>query len=157
VPPHTSYRSRAAGFTLIEALVALVVLSIGLLGVAGLQLTGLRASSSAGSRTQASYLADDILDRMRANRSDALAGKYDVTLGVARSGTAMSDVDVEAWQTDLSSSLPVGQGSIQTDTVTGLVTVIIQWVDSHGGDATECTGPLLATCSPLQFQTQAQL
>src|SRR5262249_56408603 len=58
---------RARGFTLIEALVALLVLSIGLLGVAALQLTSLRSNPSSSFRSQATLLAYDVVDRMRAN------------------------------------------------------------------------------------------
>ena len=59
--------AKQTGFTLVETLVALIVLSVGLLGVAGLQIFGLRGNLSASSRTQATYFADDIIDRMRAN------------------------------------------------------------------------------------------
>lgn len=55
------------GATLMEVLVALVVLSVGLLGVAGLQTTGINASNSAFYKTQASVLAADMAERIRAN------------------------------------------------------------------------------------------
>ncbi len=64
----TNFRGRGNGFTLVEALVALLAPSIGLLGVAGLQLSGLRNNLSAAWRSQATYLSYDIIDRMRANR-----------------------------------------------------------------------------------------
>lgn len=57
---------RAQGFTLIEVLVALFVLAVGLLGLAMLQTTGLRLNSDSYSRTQATYAAYDIIDKMRA-------------------------------------------------------------------------------------------
>ena len=79
--PNTRHRHR--GFTLIEALVALVVLSIGLLGVAALQLASLQANYGASQRTQATFLAQDIVDRMRANRDAAVAGDYDIDFGDA--------------------------------------------------------------------------
>ena len=59
---------RSQGFTLIEVLIAIIVLSIGLLGLAGLQLTSLRNSNSAYTRSQAVILSYDIVDRIRANR-----------------------------------------------------------------------------------------
>ncbi len=58
-----------AGFTLIEVLVAVLVLSIGLLGLAKLQTLGLHANHGADLRTRASLLAYDIADRMRSNRA----------------------------------------------------------------------------------------
>ena len=57
------------GFSLIEVLVALFVLSIGLLGLAALQTTGLRFSHQSYERTQATLQAYDIIDRMRTNKS----------------------------------------------------------------------------------------
>jgi type IV pilus assembly protein PilV len=101
------------GFTLLEAMVALVVLSIGLLGVAGMQMVGLRANLSAASRTQASYLADDIIDRMRANNTTARGGLYNVAVGATLPGSTTAQMDVQAWVLELQ-TLPGGQGSITT-------------------------------------------
>jgi type IV pilus assembly protein PilV len=55
------------GFTLLEVLIALLVLSIGLLGLAALQTIGLRSNMMASFRTQATQVAYDIADRVRAN------------------------------------------------------------------------------------------
>ncbi len=55
------------GFSIVEVLVALVVLAVGMLGIAGLYVTSLRASGSAILRTQAVNLAGDLADRIRAN------------------------------------------------------------------------------------------
>ncbi|HEY4210629.1 MAG TPA: type IV pilus modification protein PilV [Steroidobacteraceae bacterium] len=146
-----------AGFTLIEALIALVVLSVGLLGVAALQMTGLRASMSAASRTQATYLANDILDRMRANNRDARSGLYNLTLGATPSGAGTSLSDMNAWVAELQ-TLPNGQGSIAVDATTSVATITIQWVDSHGGDTSECTAASNYTnCASLQLTTATQL
>jgi type IV pilus assembly protein PilV len=59
--------NRQTGFSMIEVLVALLVLSIGLLGLAMLQVQGMKFNSDAYFRTQATILAYDIIDRMRAN------------------------------------------------------------------------------------------
>lgn len=77
-PPSPSADQRGA--TLIEVLVAMLVLSIGLLGLAGMQMTALKSNQSAYYRSQATVLAYDIIDRMRANRADALNGVYDIAL-----------------------------------------------------------------------------
>ncbi|HYA39103.1 MAG TPA: type IV pilus modification protein PilV [Candidatus Methylomirabilis sp.] len=66
------------GFTLVEVLVSLVVLAIGLLGLAMLQTTGLRYNTNSYSRTQATYMAYDLAERMRANVPGFQAGDYDV-------------------------------------------------------------------------------
>lgn len=59
---------RHAGFTLIEAMVSLVVLSVGMIGIAALYAQGLGASRTAQFRTQAINLVADMADRIRANR-----------------------------------------------------------------------------------------
>jgi type IV pilus assembly protein PilV len=65
----TNYRTlpRSSGFTMVEILVTIIILSIGLLGVAALQVTGMRSVNSASHRTHATILVDDIAERMRAN------------------------------------------------------------------------------------------
>lgn len=65
------------GMTLIEILVTMVILAIGLLGLAALMVEGLRNNQSAYLRTQASIYAYDMADRMRINRDRAIAGDYD--------------------------------------------------------------------------------
>lgn len=62
-----SYRPQS-GFSIVEVMVALVVLAVGMLGIAGLYVTTLRTNGSAISRTQAVNLASDMADRIRANR-----------------------------------------------------------------------------------------
>jgi type IV pilus assembly protein PilV len=69
-------RSKDSGFSLIEVLVALLVLSIGLLGLAMLQVESIKYNTDAYFRTQATILAYDIADLMRANRAVANAGGY---------------------------------------------------------------------------------
>jgi type IV pilus assembly protein PilV len=64
---------RARGFTLVEAMVALVVLAVGMLGIAGLYVTTLRSGGGAIFRMQAVNLAADLADRIRANRGANVA------------------------------------------------------------------------------------
>lgn len=66
-------RHPASGFTLIEVMIALVVLAVGLLGVAKLFIIALQSSASSSSGTQAVNLAADIADRIRANRTATVA------------------------------------------------------------------------------------
>ena len=67
--------TRQTGFTLIETLVAMVVLAVGMLGIAALYIEGLRSSQASVSRTVAVNLAADMADRIRAN-PNAPAGSY---------------------------------------------------------------------------------
>jgi len=117
----------AAGFTLLEVLVAVMVLSIGLLGLASLQVNGLRFNHSAYMRTQATLLAEEIADRMRANRPSlaSYSGTNLAVAAVAACNTAagctsaeMAQNDLAQWQQSLAGLLPNGQGLVCFDTVT---------------------------------------
>jgi type IV pilus assembly protein PilV len=85
-------RSHNRGFTLVEMLVALVVLSVGMLGIAGLFTVSLRSGGSAIQRMQAVNLAADMADRIRANRR--AAANYGAT--AAATGTDKSCVGPSA-------------------------------------------------------------
>ena len=65
-----------AGITLVEVLIAVLVLSIGLLGIAGLQTAALTANFTSYQYTQASLLAQGMVEKMRANRQGVLSGYY---------------------------------------------------------------------------------
>jgi len=67
----------ARGFTLIEILIALVIFSIGLLGLAGMQLRGSEGTNMAYFRSQATLIANDMAERMHANRAGVDAFNYD--------------------------------------------------------------------------------
>lgn len=128
-------RHRQKGVGLIEVLVALVVLSVGLLGMATLQATSLRANHQAYLRSQAVILARDVVDRMRANRPPALAGDYDIALDAAATGTTVSATDLKQWKAALGAQLPLGDGSVAV--ANGVATVIIEWDNSRGQEDPE--------------------
>ncbi len=67
-----------SGFTLIEVLIPLLVLSLGLLGLAALQTTSLAFNTDAYTRTQSTVIAYDIIDKMRINTTGVSAGNYDI-------------------------------------------------------------------------------
>jgi type IV pilus assembly protein PilV len=144
---------RSNGFTLVEVLVTLLVLSIGLLGIEKLLLVSSRANDSAYLRTQATALAYSILDSMRANRQSAVSGAYAVgdsttltdpgaTCSAAASpcdSATIAKVDLWQWKNDLTTNLgPSGLGKITTASVTDPVTgatdvtatITVQWNDS---------------------------
>lgn len=141
--------NRSGGMTLIEVLVTLVIISVGLLGVAALQLATVRNNYDAFVRSQAAVLAADILDRMRSNRADALRGDYAAGLGPA-SGDTVAVRDINAWKAVLRAQLPAdgdGQpadGQVATNVATGIVTVRIQWGERTEGD-------------PVEFVTNSQI
>lgn len=68
------------GATLLEVMIALVIMSIGLLGLASLELSGMSANSNSEKRTQAAIIANDMVERMRANPTAVSTGAYDAEL-----------------------------------------------------------------------------
>lgn len=121
-----------AGFTLLEVLVAMVVLSFGLLGMAGLQGTSLRNNTMAYQRSQATILGFEIMESMRANRDVAQSGSYNIALSasppsITGSGAAkVATEDLSAWFSRLGSSLPNGDGAISCD-ANNVCQVTVQW------------------------------
>jgi type IV pilus assembly protein PilV len=104
----------AAGFTLIEVLVSLVVMAVGLLGIAGLYVEGLRAGRTAVYRSAAVTLAGDMADRIRANPRGAYAGAGPGADNACVNGggdcapDALAADDWFRWLGDLHRRLPVG-------------------------------------------------
>lgn len=137
----------AQGFTLLEVLVAVLVLSLGLLGLAALQSTGLRQNHSAYLRSQATQLAYDIIDRMRSNKAEAEIGRYDLALADPPpssppdcinnpcSTAELADFELNNWIQRLSAALPLGDGQVAR--ATGVVTVTVAWDDSRSGAANQ--------------------
>ena len=116
--------SKTAGFTLIEVLIALVVLSIGLLGVAGLQAKSQQFSRNAYLNTQATVIAHDMLERMRANPAGLKAGFYNKPDTTKHTGCytvtgcspqQMAENDRFEWSADVANKLPNGKAEICID------------------------------------------
>lgn len=138
-------RASQAGVGLIEVLVSVLILAIGLLGIAAMQATALRNSQGSFERTQVVIQSYSILDAMRANRNAALTGAYALGGGmicnVPATGT-LAQADMMRWITSLKDS--IGSG-VATDTTTcgqiactpaGQCTVTVRWDDSRATDAT---------------------
>lgn len=120
------------GFSLIEVLVTLVIISLGLLGIAGVIVNGLKNNQSSYARTQASVLANDIIDRMRANRTTAETSPYayNLALGASPTGSGVVLNDLTQWRASLASAMPSGTGSVTMADATK-VTIVVQWDDSR--------------------------
>ncbi|EED31051.1 type IV pilus modification protein PilV [gamma proteobacterium NOR5-3] len=129
---------------MIEVLIAMVVVAVGVLGISRMQVTMLRNNQSALLRSQASILAYDMIDRMRADRQGAIAGDYDHTLGDTAPGTAtVAAAQLSQWLTTLDSTLPAGDGGVSRNGQ--VVQVTVRWNDSRGQEA------------PLVFTTAVEL
>ena len=122
------------GFSLIEVLVTMVIISFGLLGIAGVIVNSMKNNQSSYARTQASVLANDIIDRMRANRITAETAPYayNLALGAAlpTAGNAVVLNDLTQWRTALAAAMPSGTGSVTMADATQ-VTVVVQWNDAR--------------------------
>jgi type IV pilus assembly protein PilV len=138
---HRLHRTR--GFTLVEALVALVVLSIGMLGIAALYVESLRAGRTALIRSQAVTLASDMADRIRANRAGGITYDKDVDDAGTLSGdceqdgasasctpAVMADHDKAIWDAEVIRSLPAGTAQIEfTDANLNVYVITVTWAE----------------------------
>lgn len=151
-----------SGFTLVEALVALLVLAVGLLGFVGLQVRGLSYNHDAYVRSLATVLAYDMIERMRLSSANApatvdmgqLMGAYVTPIGddaecdpnPAGNAVALASAETICWLINIQASLPGGNATItqsqgagtpgNTDDDQYLIT--INWLDRSAGadDAT---------------------
>lgn len=136
------------GFTLLEVLIALLVLSVGLLGIGKMMMLSARANDSAYMRSQATALAYTMLDAMRANRAAALSQGYDtaqvvpvqLACATAAPGCTSAQVaqnDTFLWNQSLATALPNGAGTVVTAAVPVLptgasnitATITVTWSD----------------------------
>jgi len=136
--------NKQQGFTLLEVLIALLVLSIGLLGLAALQTTGLRSNEMASMRTTSTMLAYDISDRMRANPQGVAAGDYEIdsgpiTVSVIDCTTENCEpdelalYDLDQWK-DAVATLPGGLGDITQTAGPPLThTITVRWDENRTG------------------------
>ena len=135
------------GFTLLEVLIALLVLSIGLLGIGKMMMLSARANDSAYMRSQATALAYTMLDAMRSNRVAAISQGYDTgqvapatqacaTTAPGCTSSQVAQNDTFLWNQALARALPNGAGTVVTLTVPDAAgalntsaTITVTWSD----------------------------
>ncbi|QLL12637.1 type IV pilus modification protein PilV [Pseudomonas chlororaphis] len=123
-------RSVQAGMTLIEVLVAVLILGVGLLGAAAVQLNALRYTDSALMTSQASFIAYDMLDRIRANS----AADYTVAAPDTGNFSVVRDQDLYDFKRNVESfGGPSAEGHISLKQ--GVFTISIAWDDSRAAHA----------------------
>lgn len=105
------------GFTLLEVLVALLILAIGLLGLAALQTMSIKFNHQSYERTQATFLAYDILDRMRANPSgnySAAATSDPGCIAAACTVNQLAEHDLFHWRQAVGKALAASAATVST-------------------------------------------
>ncbi|MBI5780285.1 MAG: type IV pilus modification protein PilV [Rhodocyclales bacterium] len=127
-------RSKSSGFSLLEVLIAVLVLAVGLLGVAALQLNGLKNNQSALQRSLATALAYSMMDSMRANRTSALAGAYNMSKTCTPpSGGTLVQNDKRVWIETLRFNLGDVDSTCGEVSCAGSVCAVkVYWDDSRG-------------------------
>lgn len=136
------------GISLIEVLVSVVIIAIGLLGIAAMQSVALRGSQSSLESSQAVMQTNAILEAMRANRANAANYIVDTCAVPSATATAtLAQSDLRAWITSLKSTI-VGPAAVATDaTVCGQIegcpdncVITVRWDDTRaGGNAVRST------------------
>ena len=133
-----TFANYQSGFTLIEVLVAIIILAIGLLGLANLQIVSLRNNMSAYLRTQAIVLAHDIMERMRSNvqyyNTNPIPNPISHgCLQTQCTSQQIAENDLSEWNAAIRAVLPGGMGTPPTPgaTINGVTTytITIQWVE----------------------------
>jgi len=130
---------RIRGFSLVEVLIALVIMSVGMLGIAGLYVQSMQAGRTSMFRHHAVTIAGDVADRIRANpvagAAYAAGGGVDsgcVAQGVDCSEPAMASHDIFLWTQQVQEQLPAGQVVVTYDgvAVPPEYTIDVQWVEA---------------------------
>ncbi len=131
--PVKKFRSISKGTSLIEVMVSVLILSIGLLGIAAMQATALRNTQSSVERTQAVIQSYSVMDAMRANIISARANAYNTGgwMCAAPGGTDLVSTDKARWAAAMQSTIGTGAcGRISC--ASNVCTVDVRWDDARG-------------------------
>ncbi len=150
------------GDTMIEVLVTVLILAVGVLGVAAMQVTTLKNLNSSYSTGIAAIVTDDFVERMRANGAAVLADTYIHSaaptgttdcLTSACNATQMASYDMEAWWVSLAAALPLATGQVTRVGGTTTFIVTVRWDDDRSGSTgTNCPVQSSADLECYQFR-----
>jgi len=135
---------RQRGDTMIEVLVTVIIIAVGVLGAAALQVTTLKNLSSSHSASVAAIVAQDFSERMRANPTAALANDYVHDSAPSTSGTdcvtsacatakELADYDMETWWAQVTAVLPSGSGEVTRNAGTNIFVLTVRWDEDRSG------------------------
>jgi type IV pilus assembly protein PilV len=159
-------KTHQRGIAMMEILVTLVILAIGALGLASMQLNAMKYNKESAVRSKATLLAMELSDRMRANITGVKAASYDrnegytaalaakVTApscgsGIECSSSNLAQLDLSDWLTDIGKDMPNGTGAVIpiTNNSAGY-NIVIMWTEKSLVDAgttdAKCPTPLVA-------------
>ena len=125
--------NKTKGISLVELLIAVLIVSLGLLGTSELMTKTLQFNQGAAARTQATILAEDLVEIYRAN-------------GINASGDFF-DAEIDEWNQRVSSDLPGGTSVRETDLATNSLSITLTWLRKGGEDPQ----------STITFQTRASI
>lgn len=146
---HNPNMTRIAGFTLLEAMIALLIFSVGLLGLAGLQAGSLKNSKVSDWRSIAIIAAHDMANRITANNRGADVSTNSpiyTNITTAPSGPVncvttanctqgdLEQWDAYEWETYLANNLPSGAGTVKT-LAGGGYEITVSWDEGNTGAA----------------------
>lgn len=155
------------GFGLIEVLVSMLILAVGLLGVAALQSQSIRFNHEAYLRTQATVLANDIIDRLRTNRATAIgSNSYDLAFADVPVASAtlcetnpcsagnIAAYDFTQWRANIASALPNGTGAVTPDAISNAKTWREYVIQIRYDSVSSTTGSNSPTTITLDYRTR---
>lgn len=134
--PSPNLPGKQSGIMMLEALIAILIFSLGILAIIGLQAQSIRNSSEAKYRADASFLANQVIGFMWADRANLAQYAHRPTGAVCTPGGASSNnANVTAWLSNVRALLPGATDDLQSisvDATTGLVSVRVCWESKSG-------------------------
>jgi type IV pilus assembly protein PilV len=158
-----SLNTHQSGFTLLEVLVAIIVLSLGLLGLAGLQAASLRNNQIAYYRAIATQQTYDMADRIRANQAGVALGSYNnLTATIPADPDCVTNTctpaqiavaDHSQWNNNNARMLPAGTGTVAS-VAGGSFNITVMWTEKDMGGAVDPNCPVGTPANTRCFVTR---